>query len=410
MNQKNADALEHTPMGVVDRVTRTVKTACGCVRPRLDRGAGQGLRRAVGVEEDHPLHRAQGLGPRRHVHRRGHLGVAGGRRPRRPQAADDRRLTARPAPSTLWLSVSGRAIGRVGRAFWRWVWALEDIGVYVGVVEDDYDNGTAEGRKKRASSSLATTPRPNTRSSASAPRAGCRRRPRTGGGRVASRLTAMRSPARARRASHACVQCAAECAGPQGDVGAGGRGRHERERAGRASSTSWVSLRGRACRGRPRTPRAKLLSESTLNARVIFRNPNRTRAGHGAKFGRDGKPLNGEPGHPSSSIPSSRRRKWPPSSRPWGGWRTASRSRSPRRTRCRSACSTSTPGATRTTSGMARTSRGGRWYRCTGLAAKYPGRRGVRLQDGRCRRDGVGRVGRGRQPPGQPAPLAGDGG
>lgn len=42
----------------------------------------------------------------------------------------------------------GRVIGRKGRAFWRWVWALEDIGVYVAVVADDYDNTTTEGRKK----------------------------------------------------------------------------------------------------------------------------------------------------------------------------------------------------------------------------------------------------------------------
>lgn len=39
-------------------------------------------------------------------------------------------------------------IGRKGRAFRRWVWALEDIGVYVAVVADDYDNTTPEGRKK----------------------------------------------------------------------------------------------------------------------------------------------------------------------------------------------------------------------------------------------------------------------
>ncbi|MFJ9617194.1 recombinase family protein [Streptomyces noursei] len=42
----------------------------------------------------------------------------------------------------------GRAIGRKGRAFWRWVWALEDIGIFVAISEDDVDNTTSAGRKE----------------------------------------------------------------------------------------------------------------------------------------------------------------------------------------------------------------------------------------------------------------------
>lgn len=42
----------------------------------------------------------------------------------------------------------GRAIGRNGRAFWRWVWALEDIGIFVAIAEDDIDNTTAGGCKE----------------------------------------------------------------------------------------------------------------------------------------------------------------------------------------------------------------------------------------------------------------------
>jgi DNA invertase Pin-like site-specific DNA recombinase len=53
-----------------------------------------------------------------------------------------------PRPFDIVVVPDGRAIGRKGRAFWRWVWALEDIGVFVAVVADDYDNTTAEGRKK----------------------------------------------------------------------------------------------------------------------------------------------------------------------------------------------------------------------------------------------------------------------
>jgi DNA invertase Pin-like site-specific DNA recombinase len=53
-----------------------------------------------------------------------------------------------PRPFDVVVVAEGRAIGRTGRAFWRWVWELEDLGVCVAVVKGDYDNTTAEGRKK----------------------------------------------------------------------------------------------------------------------------------------------------------------------------------------------------------------------------------------------------------------------
>lgn len=53
-----------------------------------------------------------------------------------------------PRPFDVVVVAEGRAIGRTGRAFWRWVWELEDLGVYVAVVKGDYDNTTADGRKK----------------------------------------------------------------------------------------------------------------------------------------------------------------------------------------------------------------------------------------------------------------------
>lgn len=42
----------------------------------------------------------------------------------------------------------GRTIGRTGRAFWRWVWELEDLGIYVAVAKKDYDNSTQFGRSQ----------------------------------------------------------------------------------------------------------------------------------------------------------------------------------------------------------------------------------------------------------------------
>lgn len=55
---------------------------------------------------------------------------------------------SKPRPFDVVVVKEGRAIGRTGRAFWRWVWSLEDLGVFVAVVQDDYDNTTATGRKK----------------------------------------------------------------------------------------------------------------------------------------------------------------------------------------------------------------------------------------------------------------------
>ncbi|MFI2348060.1 recombinase family protein [Streptomyces sp. NPDC019443] len=53
-----------------------------------------------------------------------------------------------PRPFDMVVVSEGRAIGRTGRAFWRWVWELEELGVYVAVVKGDYDNSTQDGRKK----------------------------------------------------------------------------------------------------------------------------------------------------------------------------------------------------------------------------------------------------------------------
>ncbi|MFC5799151.1 recombinase family protein [Streptomyces formicae] len=53
-----------------------------------------------------------------------------------------------PRPFDMVVVNEGRVIGRTGRAFWRWVWELEDLGVYVAVVKKDYDNSTPAGRSQ----------------------------------------------------------------------------------------------------------------------------------------------------------------------------------------------------------------------------------------------------------------------
>ncbi|MEV5959503.1 recombinase family protein [Streptomyces sp. NPDC051987] len=65
---------------------------------------------------------------------------------------DLRRLMAdarkEPRPFDLVGVNEGRAIGRTGRAFWKWVWELEDLGVFVAVAKKGYDNSTSTGRSQ----------------------------------------------------------------------------------------------------------------------------------------------------------------------------------------------------------------------------------------------------------------------
>ncbi|WP_406282403.1 recombinase family protein [Streptomyces sp. NBC_00209] len=68
------------------------------------------------------------------------------RRPDLKRLMDTARMV--PRPFDMVVVNEGRGIGRTGRAFWKWVWELEDLGVYVAVVKRDYDNSTSAGRSQ----------------------------------------------------------------------------------------------------------------------------------------------------------------------------------------------------------------------------------------------------------------------
>ncbi|WP_229928072.1 transposase [Kitasatospora indigofera] len=53
-----------------------------------------------------------------------------------------------PRPFDVVVVNEGRTIGRTGRAFWRWAWALEDMGIFVAIVDADIDSTTVEGRRE----------------------------------------------------------------------------------------------------------------------------------------------------------------------------------------------------------------------------------------------------------------------
>jgi DNA invertase Pin-like site-specific DNA recombinase len=65
-------------------------------------------------------------------------------RPVGRQLMDD----ARAKRFDLVMVKAGDRIGRTKKAFWSWVWALEELGVHVALVNADLDNTTSQGREE----------------------------------------------------------------------------------------------------------------------------------------------------------------------------------------------------------------------------------------------------------------------
>lgn len=94
----------------------------------------------------------------RHIEKKGweHVGTYSDEGLSGALGADERADLARlmeearktPRPFDVVVVYEERAMGRTGRAFWPWVWELEDGGVYVAIVKGDYDNTTDEGRSR----------------------------------------------------------------------------------------------------------------------------------------------------------------------------------------------------------------------------------------------------------------------
>jgi DNA invertase Pin-like site-specific DNA recombinase len=55
-----------------------------------------------------------------------------------------------PRPFDLVCVNETRAIGRQNRVFWEWVWKLQDLGIFVAIVDEDIDNTTEAGAQRMA--------------------------------------------------------------------------------------------------------------------------------------------------------------------------------------------------------------------------------------------------------------------
>ncbi|WP_181786108.1 recombinase family protein [Streptomyces phytophilus] len=255
-------------------------------------------------------------------------------------------------------------IGRVGRAFWRYIWALEDLEVgFTAATQEIIDTTTPAGIAQLQMYATFAEMDYNT---------------------IRDQL------------QDGIQAKAAQGGWPGGQppygyriVGAGKPGSHLAidDHEAMVLRTAWnrivqenMNVRQAAARlnamelyTRSGVPwshsnlRNKLISESTVSARVIFRNPKRSHAGRGVILKKDGTPKYGKttiislepiftPGEVAAlkrALTGSRRPKAPDASYPLSK-------------RLFGACGSHH-------SGVKKTARTGRWYKCSGKNPKYPG-------------------------------------
>lgn len=196
----------------------------------------------------------------------------------------------KPKPFDIVVVNEGRAIGRTGRAFWRWVWELEDMGIYVGVVQDDYDNTTVEGRKKmRRDADYAETEWETIRQRT---QGGLQEKAEEGGWVGGPPPYGYEIEDQGKKGLSRLIQCAAE-------VKVLRRAREllvefrltMRQTAARLNAEGLFTRSGKPWSHQ--NLRARLMSTAVLEAVFIFRNT-KVKNGRGPKLDRNGQPLYGE--------------------------------------------------------------------------------------------------------------------
>ncbi|MFE3144077.1 recombinase family protein [Streptomyces scopuliridis] len=199
-----------------------------------------------------------------------------------------------PRPFDIVVVPEGRVIGRTGRAFWKWVWELQEIGIFVAVVKRDYDNSTPEGESKmRKDADYAEDERNIIRERT---QGGLQEKAEDGGyvgGKVpyGYRVVGRGRPRGSRLALDACDS---PSCGTKHEACALRRGRalfvavRDWGRAAVALNAEGFARRD----GRPwdgRSLRQQVLSPIVLEARQVFRGSG------GVRRGREGRPANGDP-------------------------------------------------------------------------------------------------------------------
>lgn len=196
----------------------------------------------------------------------------------------------KPKPFDIVVVNEGRAIGRTGRAFWRWVWELEDMGIFVGVVQDDYDNTTVEGRKKmRRDADYAETEWETIRERT---QGGLQEKAEEGGWVGGPPPYGYEIEDQGKKGLSRLIQCAAEV-----KVLRRARELLVEFRMTMRQTAARLNVEGLFTRsGKPwshQNLRARLMSTAVLEAVFIFRNT-AVKNGRGPKLDQNGQPLYGE--------------------------------------------------------------------------------------------------------------------
>ncbi|WP_435813767.1 recombinase family protein [Streptomyces tauricus] len=256
-------------------------------------------------------------------------------------------------------------VGRTGRAFWRWIWQLEDLEIAIVSVTQDIDTTTTHGKFMLQQYAAIAEMEYNLIRERT--QGGLQKKAEAGGWPGGAPPYGYRIEGKGKRGSvlvkdehEAAILRAAQKMAVDEAL-------NTREMAARLNALEMVTRSGKPWSHS--NLRAKLLSDSTLKAIVTFRNPNRAHAGHGAALNKDGTAKHGKTvtidldpiltpeeaadlaramGRLGNGKPKPKPHGYPLSKRVFG--------------HC---------GAHYV--GMKRSGRAGRWYRCTGKAQKYPG-------------------------------------
>lgn len=256
-------------------------------------------------------------------------------------------------------------VGRTGRAFWRWIWQLEDLETAIVSVTQEIDTTTTHGKFMLQQYAAIAEMEYNLIRERT--QGGLQKKAEAGGWPGGAPPYGYRIEGKGKRGSYLVIDEHEAAILKAAWKMAVEEGLNTRQMAARLNALGMVTRSGKPWSHS--NLRGKLISESTLNARWTFRNPNRAHAGHGAALNKDGTAKHGKTvttqldpifapeeaadlsramGRLGNGKPKPKPHGYPLSKRLFG--------------HC---------GAHYV--GMKRSGRRGRWYRCTGKAQKYPG-------------------------------------
>ncbi|MFF3870660.1 recombinase family protein [Streptomyces sp. NPDC001978] len=259
-------------------------------------------------------------------------------------------------------------VGRTGRAFWRWIWELEDLGVEIVSVSQQIDTTTTQGKLMLQQYAAFAEFEYNLIRERT--QAGLQAKAARGGWPGGEPPYGYRIEGKGKKGSYLVLD--------EHEVSilrrlwkmAVEEGLNTREMAARLNAEQLFTRSG--VLWSHSNVRGKLVSDSTLKAVTVFRNPDRAHAGHGAEIKKDGTAKHGTTvtirltpiftPEEAASLGRAlcRLGNGKPKSKPHGY------PLSKRLVNEHTGCGSHHVG-------MKRTGRQGRWYRCTGKAQKYPG-------------------------------------